>query len=78
MMGRVLVSAVADVTDLTAKRGVWDCGSCEEFPISRPRATPDERMAGVWGEASPQAPPEGAGGARNGGLSDRKGRGMGD
>jgi hypothetical protein len=24
----------------------------------------DERLAGVWGEASPQAPPEGAGGAR--------------
>jgi len=22
----------------------------------------DERLAGVWGEASPQAPPEGAGG----------------
>ena len=47
-------------------------GNHRTFPMSRPRATRDECMAGVWGEASPQAPPEGAGGAKR-----KDGRGQG-
>ena len=71
MMERVLVSVVAllDTAGVTARCGAWDCedcGDCEEFPISKCRDSRDVRLAGVWGEASPQAPPEGAGGAREG------------
>ncbi len=76
IMGRVLVSAVAvvDATDLTARRSAWmGRGQMRRMDGSRDRGPspisrfPDSRavrLAGVWGEASPQAPPEGAGGAR--------------
>jgi len=56
------------------------------FPISRPRATRDVRLAGVWGEASPQAPPEarwtvgrsrGASQPWAGGRGEKSRRGMG-
>jgi len=70
IMGRVLVSAVAvvDATDLTARRSAWmGRGQMRRMDGSRDRGPspisrfPDSRavrLAGVWGEASPQAPPE--------------------
>ncbi len=70
IMGRVLVSAVAvvDATDLTARRSAWTGrGQMRRMDGSRDRGPspisrfPDSRavrLAGVWGEASPQAPPE--------------------
>jgi hypothetical protein len=71
----VLVSVVAllDTTSVTARRRAWrsrgergERGERGPFPITRPHGFRDVRLAGVWGEASPQAPPEGAGGAREG------------
>ncbi len=38
--------------------GLRERGDRRQPPISRPCGSRDERMAGVWGEASPQAPPE--------------------
>ena len=60
----VLVSVVAllDTTSVTARRRAWrsrgERGERGPFPITRPHGFRDVRMAGVWGEASPQAPPE--------------------
>ena len=73
---RVLVSesALVDTIGVTDRRDAWrdrrsrrdrrDRRGRRQSPISRFPESRDERMAGVWGEASPQAPPEGAGGAR--------------
>jgi len=68
MMEKVLVSAVADATDVTARRGAWrshgrtqrmeGSGNRRLSPMSKRCGSRDECMAGVWGEASPQAPPE--------------------
>jgi len=75
---RVLVSAVA-VADagLAVRRGAWRSRRGREdhgpFPISKRHDTHDECLAGVWGEASPQAPPEGAGGARKGAQAPPEG-----
>jgi len=65
---QVLVSAVAGAPGLTARCGAWrSCGRTRRMegsgnrrpsPMSRPRGARDECLAGVWGEASPQAPPE--------------------
>jgi len=64
MMGKVLAiePMLPDIASVTNRRGAWGRENCEEFPISTPHDSRDECMAGVWGEASPQAPPEGAGG----------------
>jgi len=84
MMEKVLVSAVADATDVTARRGAWrshgrtqrmeGSGNRRLSPMSKRCGSRDECMAGVWGEASPQAPPEGAGGARRKARHDVRGR----
>jgi len=72
MEGRVLVdeSALAGTIGVTDRHGAWrgrgGRGGRGPFPITRPHGFRDVRLAGVWGEASPQAPPEGAGGAREG------------
>ncbi len=81
MMERVLVRAVAVAKSdgLIARRGAWrgrsNVGAVESLPISRSDGARDVRMAGVWGEASPQAPPEGAGGGRRGTLEGAGGDG---
>jgi len=67
---QVLVSesALVDTVGVTNDRGAWrgrrGRRDRRQSPISRFPDSQDERMAGVWGEASPQAPPEGAGGAK--------------
>ncbi len=68
IVGRALVSAVAGAPGPTARRGAWrsrgrarrmeGSGDHKPSPMSRFRGARDECMAGVWGEASPQAPPE--------------------
>jgi len=70
--GDTAVRVGGDTADLTARHDLWrkrgqtrrttGRRSVRPFTISRPHAARDVRMAGVWGEASPQAPPEGAGG----------------
>jgi len=67
---QVLVSesVLVDTVGVTDGRGAWrgrrGRRDCRQSPISRFPDSRDECMAGVWGEASPQAPPEGAGGAK--------------
>ncbi len=87
MMERVLASAIAVPSAAVpiARRSAWRGrrqarplewrGDHRPSPMSKPRAARDERMAGVWGEASPQAPPEGAGGARRKARHDVRERG---
>jgi len=51
---------------LTREKGGRGATAPELLAVTTPVSAHEPWLAGVWGEASPQAPPEGAGGARRG------------